>query len=1293
MLTFVVAAVPGRVTPSGASQIADSVDAYPGQFEPIAPTLVLDTSTGFGVPGSVAGDVGPGGSISPISVLGVGAIPTTGVEAVFVNIEEVSSTGPGFVSVYASDIPNTDRAVVSFNGGGADNGSSIVNLSLASSEYPSTFAVTNNGGSSASLEAFVDGYFTDGTNGAGDPYIGVTSTSIVDTRDGTGVAEGKVGANGSITFSVLAASESAGVPQSDIGAVNLEFGALDETAGGALSVTSALGPDPFPELNYESGVKTRVSDFVVPSSSGTITMTNLGSSPVDIQVIFDGVFISPNSTEAGSLFVPMDPTVLCDTRSSCQSNPTRAVPANQSITVQETGIAGIPLGVPEIADEIDAVDGTATGYLTVNPTGITDPSDTSVVNFTEGVGGENVTFSNTVVTEASTSGDVTITNNSSGTVEVVVLAEGYWLGASVPGVPQDVDSTYDGTNANVVWSPPGDDGGANISSYVVEDVNSGASTTVSGLTFAASVPAAAGDSITVMAGNALGDGSGSSPLSVNGITDNGNALAALSAETDAQSALDAPETTPMTPCASEPSPPPNGTVSGIVEYGSTALDGSGGQPVVNDNVDVSLDDSDIGGSLPLLGSVLTDANGCFWYTLSTANLDPDTAAEVTELSATTGSVNLMFTSNGTLTTPANGSVQVTGTVEVPVTVNGDNSSDVEPAVSLLPVDGGALPTVGGGTVSPDIKGISPQSFRAQAELQRWTQQERTLSLVRRIEGPSFSASSDVTRYHYTATRAFDPYDVLGVNLQSAPVNVSGLRAGLKLTTNKARLLRLRAIERKLHRKVSLSVSPDYVVPAPGGGDCDYDIFAAENVNIPSNSQCVEICQSKPQSETSPSTYGWVPGGQSNADVNGESGSIEKETDKSFSADVSAEVSVGALSGGGGHTTDGTASHVMSFSRYYNSNKPKGSNTDIYPDTAYQVVLPARWDTQATVVGCVSFRVGQLNGSLAGSNTGDDPHYVPQSWDPSLDPQLSYQSTWRAGSPGYGEGLWDVGDYCPYNYDLTGEAAGIPIYGQDTPCNLGWIVAKTMEAYHTEWPSIFPSVPSYATFEATPEDTAWASKWLTNNALESALTNNYKTAMHILSVFPPNCGTVTTQQPNGDCQDIKIRGQYNQPYRIVPIPTLAAGSACPGGEKVCGNGQWWENKAACQLYDEGTAEPPGTEDGNGNTTTKSTAWSLEVGLSLSFPDIPFFSAKITTTWTWTQSNESGYYVDWPQEGDMYFSNLPGNASTHTYLNPLSINTPELFAGPYYPLDSNGNETFFPPGQTRASVCQNYPGSPS
>ncbi len=66
-------------------------------------------------------------------------------------------------------------------------------------------------------------------------------------------------------------------------------------------------------------------------------------------------------------------------------------------------------------------------------------------------------------------------------------------------------------------------------------------------------------------------------------------------------------------------------------------------------------------------------------------------------------------------------------------------------------------------------------------------------------------------------------------------------------------------------------------------------------------------------------------------------------------------------------------------------------------------------------------------------------------------------------------------------------------------------------------------------------------------------------------------------------------------------------------------------------------------------------------------------------------------NWPQKGDMYFSNLRGSSAT--YLNPVGINTPELYAGVYYPPDAMDNPTWFAPGKTRAQVCAAYPGSPS
>ena len=396
---------------AGASTTTPNLMADSGQYVPIAPTKILDTGTGTGEANNVAADLSPNSSVVNVPVLGVGAIPTSGVSAVFVNVEEIFSTASGYVSMYQSGISDPRKAVVSFPASVASSGSGIVMVTPQSLANSGTIAFSNNGNSTTRLAAFVEGYFTDGSQsdgfGAGSSYEGTVQTNLVDTRTGIGAPLAKIPAGGSITFSVIPSPNLNNTTLSDVAAADLEIGALNETNTGLVKVSGAYSQPTVRNLSYTTGVKVRVGDLAVPDANGNVTITNIGPGSTDVQVILRGYFIRPTSAIAGASYVGLDPATVCDTRVGCAYSGVNyaTVAANSSITIQETGIAGIPTtDVYAVANEINALNPTASGYLTVDPAGTTLPTTLAADNFTANVNGEDVTFENSIVSATSSSG-------------------------------------------------------------------------------------------------------------------------------------------------------------------------------------------------------------------------------------------------------------------------------------------------------------------------------------------------------------------------------------------------------------------------------------------------------------------------------------------------------------------------------------------------------------------------------------------------------------------------------------------------------------------------------------------------------------------------------------------------------------------------------------------------------------------------------------------------------------------------------------------------------------------------
>jgi len=521
-ISLVLIPVAAQIGSQTAASAATTFNLLPsaGQYVPISPVKILDTRYGTGEPGGTPAAIGPNGTLSSVPVLGVGAIPPTGVSAVFIAIQEFDATNNGYITDYESDIPNPGHASLSYQANQPATGSDTVLVAPPGSNGEGTISFSSTSSGPVDIGAVVEGYFTDGTPApAADTYLAVTPATVLDTRTGQGqygVVQ-KLAAGASESISTI--STQSGTPLTpngpalgDVSSVELQFGAVNSTQSGYLSISGEY-PVALRSMSFNPGEKDNYSDAITPDSNGDITIKNNGSTATDVQVIVDGYFLSPTSSLIGSTYQGLDPVTICDTRSGCSFNGGTTTyelgaygQSNDAVNIQESGVAGIPTGVSDVANEVNAVAPTASGYLTVDPYQIATPTALPTVNFNAGDNGDE-TYENTIVSQTSASGAITVTNHSLGSVQVVVSARGYWIPAAVPGEPNSFSSVYDynSSSAQVSWAPPDSDGGNPITAYdlLVNGIvvgNYGPNVTY------ATVTASPTDSISVSATNGVGPG-------------------------------------------------------------------------------------------------------------------------------------------------------------------------------------------------------------------------------------------------------------------------------------------------------------------------------------------------------------------------------------------------------------------------------------------------------------------------------------------------------------------------------------------------------------------------------------------------------------------------------------------------------------------------------------------------------------------------------------------------------------------------------------------------------------------
>ncbi|WP_329423026.1 hypothetical protein [Streptomyces sp. NBC_01268] len=90
-----------------------TTDGTGSAYKPIAPTRLMDTRSGLGVPKA---KVGPDGTVT-LAVAGTAGIPATGVTAVVLNVTAVAPTAAGFVSVFPDGTVRTSASNLNFTAG------------------------------------------------------------------------------------------------------------------------------------------------------------------------------------------------------------------------------------------------------------------------------------------------------------------------------------------------------------------------------------------------------------------------------------------------------------------------------------------------------------------------------------------------------------------------------------------------------------------------------------------------------------------------------------------------------------------------------------------------------------------------------------------------------------------------------------------------------------------------------------------------------------------------------------------------------------------------------------------------------------------------------------------------------------------------------------------------------------------------------------------------------------------------------------------------------------------------
>ena len=442
---------------TGVSPVSAAAAAGPSAFHALAPTRVLDTRIGTGVP---AGKPGPK-STTDLVIVGTAGV-SAAASAVVLNVTATDATAAGFVQVFPTGgaTPGSTSNLNVEQAGGTVANLVVVKVGAAGS-------VSFYTQSGAHLVADVLGFFEPTAAATAGRFVALPAPRrVVDTRDvnkvpvanpgdvrncgdfatwadanrwfwtyhrwgdpakldgnGDGVpCESlpgapsveqipanlfKLGPTGTLR---VPATSTSGLPDAFVpagaSAVVLNLTATDATAG-FLQVVPTGGTTAFgasSNVNVTTVGQTIPNLVVVPiGADGTVTVYSQSGANVVVDVIgyFTGA-AAPLSSDG--LFVPLDPARILDTRTG-PGAPAAKPGASTALNLQVASAGGVPgLGATGAFMNVTITDANAAGFVQVYPTGQGTAGATSNLN----VERAGQTRPNAVFTGLGTAGQVTL---------------------------------------------------------------------------------------------------------------------------------------------------------------------------------------------------------------------------------------------------------------------------------------------------------------------------------------------------------------------------------------------------------------------------------------------------------------------------------------------------------------------------------------------------------------------------------------------------------------------------------------------------------------------------------------------------------------------------------------------------------------------------------------------------------------------------------------------------------------------------------------------------------------------
>jgi alpha-tubulin suppressor-like RCC1 family protein len=374
---------------------ATGVTGPGGSYVPLAPVRVLDTRNA--TQGEVSAAVGRRQTVAQ-RVAGTNGVPADAA-AVAINITAVTPTAAGYLTVWPSGQARPTVSSINFPAGAV-----VGNFVIAEVGEQGRVNIYNHEGSTHVVFDVV-GYVPNSAD-----YVPLVPARVLDTRNTSqGELSAPVGERQTVAQRVAGVG---GVP-ANAKAVAINITAVTPSRDGFLTVWPSGRTRPgASSINFGAGEVVGNFVFAEVGANGRVSIYNHNGAT---DVVFDVVGYFP----AGANYTPLTPARVLDTRNTTQGELSTPVGRRQTRSQRVAGVGGVPADASAVAINITAVTPTASGFLTVWPSGRTRP-EASSINFPAGG-----VVGNFVIAEVGANGRVDIYNHE-GNTHVVFDVVGYY---------------------------------------------------------------------------------------------------------------------------------------------------------------------------------------------------------------------------------------------------------------------------------------------------------------------------------------------------------------------------------------------------------------------------------------------------------------------------------------------------------------------------------------------------------------------------------------------------------------------------------------------------------------------------------------------------------------------------------------------------------------------------------------------------------------------------------------------------------------------------------------------------